>query len=154
MTFEGAKPDTIEIAPISEVMRESGIIDPKAGEEVSDAERSDSEAEVSSDKEDPSILCPNKPSHLEFGVSTVRAEDLDVLKKLGYIGEKEDDMIRFVGSEIIPEPKDDEVIVFRSFFRAGLSFLMYEMIAEVLNKFEIYLHQLTPNTIVRLNIYI
>jgi hypothetical protein len=28
------------------------------------------------------------------------------------------------------------------------------MIGEVLKRFEIYLHQLTPNTIVRLNIYI
>jgi hypothetical protein len=50
--------------------------------------------------------------------------------------------------------EDDEVVVFKSFFRARLRFLLYEMIGEVLKKFEIYLHQLTPNAIVRLNVYI
>jgi hypothetical protein len=36
----------------------------------------------------------------------------------------------------------------------GLRFPLYEMIGEVLKKFEIYLHQLTLNAIVRLSIYI
>jgi hypothetical protein len=69
------------------------------------------------------------------------------MKKLGYIGENDDELIRFAGEEIIPEPKEDEVVVFKSFFRAGLRFPLYEMIGEVLKKFEIYLHQLTPNSI-------
>ena len=51
-------------------------------------------------------------------------------------------------------PKDDEVIVFKSFFRAGLRFPLNEMIGEVLDNYEIYLHQLSPNAIVRLSIYI
>jgi hypothetical protein len=29
-------------------------------------------------------------------------------------------LIRFAGEEIIPEPKEDEVVVFKSFFRVGL----------------------------------
>jgi hypothetical protein len=69
------------------------------------------------------------------------------MKKLGYFGENDDELIRFAGEEIIPEPKEDEVVVFKSFFRAGLRFPLYEMIGEVLKKFEIYLHQLTPNAI-------
>jgi hypothetical protein len=44
----------------------------------------------------------------------------------------------------------DEVVVFKSFFKAGLRFPLNEMIADVLKKFGIYLHQLTPNAIVRL----
>jgi hypothetical protein len=56
--------------------------------------------------------------------------------------------------EVIPEPKDDEVVVFKSFLRVGLWFPLYEMISEFLKKFEIYLHQLTPNAIVRLSVYI
>jgi hypothetical protein len=44
--------------------------------------------------------------------------------------------------------------VFKSFFRAGLRFPLYEMIAEVLKRFEIYLHHLMPNAIVRLSAYI
>jgi hypothetical protein len=63
-------------------------------------------------------------------------------------------LIRFAGEEVILEPKDDEVVVFKSFFRAGLRFPLYNMIGEVLKKIEIYLHQLTPNAIVRLTIYI
>jgi hypothetical protein len=53
----------------------------------------------------------------------VKPKDLDVLKRLGYIGEKEDAMIWFAGDEIILKPKDDEVVVFRSFFELGFGFL-------------------------------
>jgi hypothetical protein len=63
-------------------------------------------------------------------------------------------LIRFAGDEVVPEPRDDEVIVFKSFFKSGLRFPLYEMIGEVLEKIEIYLHQLTPNVIVRLSVYI
>jgi hypothetical protein len=55
---------------------------------------------------------------------------------------------------VVLEPRDDEVVVFKSFFRAGLRFPLYEMIGEVSKKFKIYLHQLTPNAIVRLSVYI
>jgi hypothetical protein len=45
-------------------------------------------------------------------------------------------------------------VVFKSFFRAGLRFPLNEIIGEVLKNFEIYLHQLAPNAIVRLIIFI
>jgi hypothetical protein len=45
-------------------------------------------------------------------------------------------------------------VVFKSFFKAGLRFPLNKMIADVLKKFGIYLHQLTPNAIVRLSVYI
>jgi hypothetical protein len=109
---------------------------------------SDNESE-----DDDSILCPTNPSHVEFGRSTVKAEDLIVMKKLGYFGENDDELVRFAGEEIVPELKEDEVVVFKSFFRVGHRFPLYEMIGEVLKKFEIYLHQLTPKAIVRLSVY-
>jgi hypothetical protein len=99
-------------------------------------------------------LSPSKPSHIEFGKSTVKAEDLVLMKKLRYFGKNDDELIRFAGDEVVPEPRDDEVVVYKSFFRVGLRFPLYEMIGEVLKKFEIYLHQLTPNAIVRLSVYI
>jgi hypothetical protein len=114
-------------------------------------------AEVESDNEsedDDNIICPTKPSHVEFGRSIINAEDLILMKKLGYFGENDDELIRFAREEIIPEPKEDEVVVFKSFFRVRLRFPLYEMIGEVLKKFEIYLHQLTSNAIVRLSVYI
>ena len=63
-------------------------------------------------------------------------------------------MLQFIGDVIIPESRDDKVVVFKSFFRVGLQFHLYEIICEVLKIFEIYLHQLTPNAIVVLSVYI
>lgn len=62
-------------------------------------------------------------------------------------------MVRFAGSKTIPEPKSDEMVVFRSFFLVGIRFVMCDMIVEILKKFEIFINQLTPNAIVRLSIY-
>jgi hypothetical protein len=81
-------------------------------------------------------------------------ENLVMMKKLGYFGEDESKLIRFAGEEVIPDPKEDEVVVFKSFFRAGLRFPLYDIIGEVLKRVEIYLYQLTPNAIVRLSVYI
>jgi hypothetical protein len=73
---------------------------------------------------------------------------------LGYFGEAESKLVRFASEEVVLEPKDNEVVAFKSFFRAGLRFPLYDIIGEVLKNFEIYLHQLTPNAIVRHNVYI
>jgi hypothetical protein len=91
---------------------------------------------------------------LDFEKSTVSEADVPMIMKLGYFGDAERKLIRFAGEETTPTPKYDEVIVFKSFFRAGLRFPLNEMIGEVLKNFEIYLHQLTPNAIVRLSIFI
>jgi hypothetical protein len=125
--------------------------------EVETVEAEQSVAEDRSDdeiEEDNSILSPSKPSHIEFGKSTVSTEDLVMMMKLGYFRENESKLIRFAGEEVVPGPKKDEVVVFKSFFRAGLRFPLYDIIGEVLKIFEIYLHQLTPNAIVRLSVYI
>jgi hypothetical protein len=84
----------------------------------------------------------------------VTTDDVVVMKKLGYFGEAESKLNHFAGEEVTLEPKDDEVVVFKSFFRAGLRFPLYDIIGEVLKNFEICLHQLTPNAIVRLSVYI
>ena len=44
---------------------------------------------------------------------------------------KHSKLIRFVGEKMVPEPKEDEVVVFKSFFRAGLWFPLYDIIGEV-----------------------
>ena len=58
------------------------------------------------------------------------------------------------GEDLVPKPKEDEVVVFRSFLKVGLRFLLHKIIVVVLKRFNIYLHQLTPNAIVRLGIFI
>jgi hypothetical protein len=145
VSHEGDETKMTETSPISEMMRRSGmvVLEGVIAKGTSIAKAQQAVTEVKSDNEsedDDSILCPTKPSHVEFGRSTVKAEDLIVMKKLGYFGENDDELVRFAGEEIIPEPKEDEDVVFKSFFSAGLRFPLYEMIGEVLNKFEIYLH--------------
>jgi hypothetical protein len=54
----------------------------------------------------------------------------------------------------VPNPRQDEVVVFQSFLKAGLRFPLHKTIVVALKRFNIYLHQLTPNTIVRLEIFI
>jgi hypothetical protein len=156
---EGDEAKAAETAPILEVMKQSSLVvrEEVVAEGTSIAEAEQIAVEVGSDNEDEedyTILCPAKPSHLEFGKSTVTADDMVMMKKLGYFGEAESKLIRFAGEEVIPEPKEDEVVVFKSFFRAGLWFPLYDIIGEVLKNFEINLHQLTPNAIVRLSVYI
>jgi hypothetical protein len=127
VSCEGDETEMIETTLISEMMRRSGlvVVEGVIAEGTSTAEVEQAMTKVESDNEsedDDIILCPTKPSHVEFGRSTIKAEDLIVMKKLGYFGENDDELVRFDGEEIIPQPKEDEVVVFKSFFRAGLRF--------------------------------
>jgi hypothetical protein len=87
---EGDDAEMIEMAPISEMMRRSGLVVPEeAAAEGDIAEAEHTVAEDGSDdefEEDNNILSPSKPSHIECGKSTVSAEDLVMMKKLGYFG--------------------------------------------------------------------
>jgi hypothetical protein len=155
VTRDGEEAEAAETAPISEVMKWSGLVVPEdvSDEGVPTAEAEHVGAEEGESKDDYSVV-PSKPSHLEFGRSTVTEDDMPKLTKLGYFSEAKEELIRFGGEEITPKPEKDEVVVFKSFFKAGLRFPLNEMIVDVLGKFGIYLHQLTPNAIVRLRVYI
>jgi hypothetical protein len=136
VSHEGDDVEMTEMAPILEMMRQSGLVVPEeAVAEGDTAEAKQTVAEDGSDdefEEDNSILSPSKPSHIEFGKSTVSVEDLVMMKKLGYFGEAESKLIRFASEEVILEPNEDEVVVFKSFFKAGLRFPLYDIIGEVL----------------------
>jgi hypothetical protein len=141
-------------------MRQSGLVMTEGatdeGAPTAEAEQADIEEEEDVDEEekDYNTLIPAKPSHLDFGKSTISEADVPMMIKLGYFGETEKKLIRFAGEETTPKPKKDEVVVFKSFFKAGLRFLLNEMIGEVLDNYEIYIHQLTPNAIIRLSVFI
>jgi hypothetical protein len=125
------------------------------GAPATEAEQADIEEGDGGEEEiDYNTTMPSKPSHLDFGKLTVSEADMPMMTKLGYFGEAEKKLIRFGGEETIPKPENDEVVVFKSFFKAGLRFPLHGMIADVLEIFEIYLHQLTPNAIVRLSVFI
>jgi hypothetical protein len=150
VTRDGEEAEGAETAPISEVMQRSGLVVSEDAPSTK-AEQVDA-GEVES--EDDYGAAPSKPSHLDFGKSTISEDDLPKMLNLGYFNEAKKELIRFGGEETTPKPGKDEVVVFKSFFKAGLRFPLNKMIADVLNKFGIYLHQLTPNAIVRLCVYI
>ena len=104
---EGDETEVTETAPISKMMKRSGldVQEEAIAEGTSNTEAKQAVAEVESDKEseeDDSIMCPTKPSHVEFGKSIVKVEDLVVMKKLGNFGENDNELILFAGEEIIP----------------------------------------------------
>jgi hypothetical protein len=49
----------------------------------------------------------------------------------------------------VPLPEVDEVVVYRSFMKAGIRFPLDKLLVKVLKTFEIYLHQLTPKLLSR-----
>jgi hypothetical protein len=159
VTHDEEEAEATETAPISEVMKQSGLVVTEGaadeGAFATEAEYADIEEDiVDEEEEDYNTLMPAKPSHLDFGKSTISEADMPMMIKLGYFEEAENKLIRFAGEETTTTPENDEVVVFRSFFRAGLRFPLNEMIGEVLENYEIYLHQLTPNAIVRPSVYI
>jgi hypothetical protein len=159
ITRDGEEAEAAETAPISEVMRQSGLVVTEdafeEGAPAAEAEQADIEEGNADEEEiDYNTVMPSKPSHLDFGKSTVSEADMPLMIKLGYFGEAEKKLIHFGGEETTPKPESDEVVVFRSFFKTGLRFPLHEMIGDVLEDFKIYLHQLTPNAIVRLNVFI
>jgi hypothetical protein len=137
VTRDREEAEAAETALISEVMRRSGLV---VTEGASDEEAPAAEAELADIEEgdanegeiDYNIIMPSKPSNLEFGKSTVFEADMTMMTKLGYFREAEKGLVRFSGKETIPKPENDEVVVFKSFFKAGLRFPLHGMIAEVL----------------------
>jgi hypothetical protein len=52
--------------------------------------------------------------------------------------------------EVVSEPQWDEVVIFEDSFVAWLRIPTHPSLAEILLKFQIQLHQLTPNVVVQL----
>jgi hypothetical protein len=61
--------------------------------------------------------------------------------------------VRAGGESIVPLPEADEVVVFKSFMEARLRFPLHKMLVEVLKKFEIFLHQLTPEALIKVGVF-
>lgn len=122
----------------------------EAKNEGSDEEVSGSEDETALEEENDLWL--SKPSYIEIGRSHVKPDQIKVLKKLGYI--EDGSLIRFAGEETTPKLKDDEIVVFKSFFCIDLQLPIHRMVGEVLKKYKVYMHQLMPNAILRIRVFI
>jgi hypothetical protein len=82
-TRDGEEAEGAETAPISEVMQRSGMV---ISEDAPVAEAEQVDAEEIESEDDYSVV-PSKPSHLEFGKSTITEGDMTKLMKLGYFSE-------------------------------------------------------------------
>jgi hypothetical protein len=63
------------------------------------------------------------------------------MQRLGYFGSG---VGRAPGAEDVPEP-EGELVVFEAFFAVDLRLLAYRFVVEVLWRFKVQIHQLTPN---------
>jgi hypothetical protein len=58
------------------------------------------------------------------------------------------------GDMTVPVPEENEVVIYRSFFKARLRFPLSRFVVEVLKIYEIFLHQITPEAIIRMGIFV
>ena len=103
--------------------------------DLSDSESFDVESENENAEDQ-----PWRPSPIVFGKSTIRQGQIEAMKGKYF---HDVSIVRASGEDIVPLPAGDEVVVFRSFMKAGLRFPLHKMLVEVLKTFEIYLHQVT-----------
>ena len=86
---------------------------------------------------------PWRLSHVVFGKSTIKQGQIEAMKGKYF---HDVSIVRAGGESTVPLPEADEVVVFKSFMKAGLRFPLHKMLVDVLRTFEIYLHQLTPRS--------
>jgi hypothetical protein len=94
---------------------------------------------------------PWRPSHVVFGKSTIKQGQIEAMKRKYF---RDVSIVRAGGEDIVPLPESDEVVIFRSFMKTGLHFPLHKMLVEVLKMFEIYLHQITPEDVIRVGRFI
>jgi hypothetical protein len=91
------------------------------------------------------------PGHtVEFGVSRISSARVQDMHQLGYFGSG---VGRVPGAEEIPE-LEGEIVVFEAFFTVGLRLPAHRFVVEVLQRYEVQIHQLTPNVVVALAKYV
>ena len=76
---------------------------------------------------------------------------LDDLVRRGFVSP--DDVRPPPTGETIAHPRADEVVVFRDLFTAGLRMPLDPVVVDIFRLFKVFLHQMTPTSIVRLHLY-
>jgi hypothetical protein len=104
VTHDREETEATKTALISEVMRWSGLVVTE-GASATEAEQADiEEGDIGEEEIDYNTAMPSKPSHLDFGKSTVSEADMAMMTKLGYFREADMGLIHFGGEETIPKP--------------------------------------------------
>ena len=94
---------------------------------------------------------PWRPNHVVFGKSTIKQGQIEMMKGKYF---HDVSIVRAGGESIVPLLESGEVVVFKSFMKARLHFPLHKMLVEVLKTFEIYLHQITPEALIRVGVFI
>jgi hypothetical protein len=110
-------------------------------EDTGDSDDYDAESE-GEDSEDR----PWRPSHTFFGKSTIKQSHLDNMRGRYF---RDMAIVGVGGDNNVPAPEEDKVVIYRSFFKAGLRFPLNRFVVEVLKIYQIYLHQITLESIIR-----
>jgi hypothetical protein len=94
---------------------------------------------------------PWRPSHTIFRKSSIKQSQIDAMR-----GRYFHDMsiVRVGGDNTAPAPEDNEVVIYRSFLKAGLRFPLSKFVVEVLKIFQIFLHQITPEAIISMGMFV
>jgi hypothetical protein len=92
-----------------------------------------------------------RPSHAVFGKSTITQSHIDTMRGRYF---RDMSIVRVRGDNIIPTPEENEVVVYRSFLKADLWFPLSKFMVEVLKILQIFLHQITPEAIIRMRIFV
>jgi hypothetical protein len=94
---------------------------------------------------------PWRPSHSIFRKSTIKQSHLENMRGRYF---RDMSIVRAGGDNNIPSPKENEVVIYRSFFKAGLRFPLSKFVVEVLKTYQIFVHQITPEAIIRMWIFV
>ena len=94
---------------------------------------------------------PWRPSHFVFGKSTIKQSHLENLRGKYF---RDMSIVRAGGDNNVPAPEENKVVIYRSFFKAGLRFPLSKFVVEVLKIYQIFLHQITPEAIMRMGIFV
>jgi hypothetical protein len=87
------------------------------------------------------------PSHTIFEKSSIKQSQIDAMKGRYF---QDISIVRVGGDNVTSAPEVDEVVVYRSFMKEGLRFSLSKFLVEVLKTFEIFLHQITLEAIIRM----
>jgi hypothetical protein len=94
---------------------------------------------------------PWRPSHSIFGKSTIKQSHLESMRGR-YFWDMS--IVSTGGDNNVPAPEENKVVIYRSFFKAGLRFPLSKFVVEVLKTYHIFLHQITPEAIIRMGIFV
>jgi hypothetical protein len=86
-----------------------------------------------------------------FGKSSIKQSHIDSMRGRYF---RDMSIVRVGGDSTAPTPEENEVVIYRSFLKAGLRFPLSKFVVEVLKIFQIFFHQITLEAIIRMGMFV